>query len=283
MRNWLIVHSLETFEEVSKQMMDNSSVIGFDNSTYNAKNIAPGDRIVYYFSKFSVIKGLYQVKLKPWIGIQHWSSEYQIDIQPIIELKEPCDFKELIPSLELFEGSKRWSGKIQGPNAIRELSEHDFFTLENHVAHKKRLESGIEQEYANIESNKILETEKVSISKLRIGQGIFKNSLLNKYKGCKICGFDCEMLLIASHIKPWKDSNNNERLNDDNGFLLCPHHDAVFDKGLIAFSDDGKIMISSLLNDKNKTLVNINHNIVIKIEEQQRKYIKWHRDNIFKK
>ena len=283
MRNWLIVHSLETFEEVSRQMVDNSSVIGFDNSTYNAKNIAPGDRIVYYFSKFSVIKGLYQVKLKPWIGIQHWSNEYQIDITPIIELKEPCDFKELIPSLKLFEDSKKWSGKIQGPNAIRELSEHDFFTLENHVAYKKRLENSIEQEYANIESNKILETEKVSISKLRIGQGTFKKSLLNKYKGCKICGFDCEMLLIASHIKPWKDSDNNERLNDDNGFLLCPHHDAVFDKGLIAFSDDGKIMISSLLNDKNKTLVNINHNIVIKIEEQQREYIKWHRDNILKK
>lgn len=79
--------------------------------------------------------------------------------------------------------------------------------------------------------------------------------------------------LIASHIKPWKDSSNNERLDENNGFLLCPHHDSVFDKGLISFSDDGKILIWKSIDARTRRLLNIDEGIAINLNDKQKEYI----------
>ena len=53
--------------------------------------------------------------------------------------------------------------------------------------------------------------------------------------------------LIASHIKPWACSESGEKLDIDNGLLLCPNHDALFDSGYISFDENGVIMISEHL------------------------------------
>ncbi|WP_306298946.1 HNH endonuclease [Bacillus sp. OV166] len=91
-----------------------------------------------------------------------------------------------------------------------------------------------------------------------------------------------EHFLIASHIKPWSKSNNQERLDVDNGLLLCPNHDALFDKGYISFDDDGRILISECLDAGTLVFLNINQSMRIGINEGQQHYIKWHRENIFK-
>ncbi|MDQ7864888.1 HNH endonuclease signature motif containing protein [Peribacillus frigoritolerans] len=87
----------------------------------------------------------------------------------------------------------------------------------------------------------VLDTEKESIIKARIGQSSFKSALLYEEKKCKLCGVTDSRFLIASHIKPWSQSNNYERLDKNNGLLLCPNHDALFDKGYISFKEDGSI------------------------------------------
>lgn len=142
MRYWLIVHDIQAFDEGQKNANDGSNTLGFQASTYNAKNIESGDMIVYYLKNAIALKGIYKVMLKPWHRVKGWVSDYQIDIKPVIPLDEPCDFREVLSSLEFFKDTEKWQLKIQGTNGIRELSETDFIKLQNFVAKYALLESG---------------------------------------------------------------------------------------------------------------------------------------------
>ncbi|MED4676795.1 HNH endonuclease [Bacillus nitratireducens] len=126
------------------------------------------------------------------------------------------------------------------------------------------------------------ETERELIIKSRIGQSAFKKALLAIERKCRLCGVTDERFLIASHIKPWSQSNNQERLDVNNGLLLCPNHDALFDKGYISFDKDGSILISDSLDEATKIFLNINGIINIRMNESQREYMKWHRENVYK-
>ena len=125
------------------------------------------------------------------------------------------------------------------------------------------------------------ETEKEIIVKGRIGQSEFKTALLANEKKCKLCGVSNKNFLVASHIKPWSKSNNQERLDINNGLLLCPNHDSLFDKGYISFNDEGRILISSSIDEVTKIFLNIHEEMKIDINMQQLKYIRWHRENLF--
>lgn len=92
------------------------------------------------------------------------------------------------------------------------------------------------------------ETERESVIKARIGQGIFRKQLLEMWDGCAVTGVKLPDLLRASHIKPWRDSSNPERTNRYNGLLLLPQYDHLFDKGLISFDDDGQLLRSPALD-----------------------------------
>lgn len=97
-----------------------------------------------------------------------------------------------------------------------------------------------------------------------------------------LCGVSDERFLVASHIKPWSQSDNQERLDVNNGLLLCLNHDALFDKGYISFNGDGMIMIPGSLDGMTKVFLDINENMKINMNERQQQYMKWHRENIFK-
>lgn len=66
--------------------------------------------------------------------------------------------------------------------------------------------------------------------------------MLKRYNRCCLCEMENPEFLIASHIKPWAESERKEKLDVNNGFLMCPNHDRIFDKGYITFDDDGKII-----------------------------------------
>src|SRR5688572_27752801 len=72
------------------------------------------------------------------------------------------------------------------------------------------------------------ETERESVIKARIGQGIFRKQLLEMWEGCAVTGVKLPQVLRASHIKPWRDSSNSERTNRYNGLLLLPQYDVLF-------------------------------------------------------
>ena len=106
-------------------------------------------------------------------------------------------------------------------------------------------------------------TEKIIKSKIRVGQNVFRNSLIREFKKCPITNINDTKLLIASHIKPWAWSNDEERLNPHNGFLLSPLYDRLFDVALITFTTQKKVLISSNLSKENQQRLNINNEQVI--------------------
>lgn len=124
--------------------------------------------------------------------------------------------------------------------------------------------------------------DKEAVIKVRVNQGKFREIMLKKYDRCCLCNVRESALLMASHIKPWSDSAPDERLDEDNGFLLCPNHDKLFDGGWISFDDDGKILISDKLDVNNCTNMNVRSDMKIQLSEGNRKYLAYHRDKVFR-
>jgi len=89
-------------------------------------------------------------------------------------------------------------------------------------------------------------TERSGLVTSRVGQGAYRKRIIHRWQyQCAVTGFDRLDVLIASHIVPWKEATDQERLDVDNGLLLSPTYDALFDKHLISFEDNGKIILSS--------------------------------------
>lgn len=90
-------------------------------------------------------------------------------------------------------------------------------------------------------------TQKQQLVLARRGQGIFKANVRLNEKRCRLTGVADPHFLIASHIKPWRDCSDQEKLDGCNGLLLSPHVDRLFDRGLISFADDGTLVKSPRL------------------------------------
>lgn len=136
---------------------------------------------------------------------------------------------------------------------------------------------------ADADKLQILGKERETFIKARVNQSVFRERLLNKYDCCCLCKVSNPKFLTASHIKPWADSENNEKLDVDNGFLLCPNHDVLFDSGYISFDENGAIMISDQLGQVDSIFMNVDKNMKINLSNRNRKYLDYHRKNIFKK
>jgi len=89
----------------------------------------------------------------------------------------------------------------------------------------------------------IPETQRAQLVQARVGQGLFRSRVLMKEQCCRVTGVRDHRLLRASHIKPWRHASNEERLSADNGLMLAPHVDAMFDQELISFEDSGRMIV----------------------------------------
>ncbi|HDR4441262.1 hypothetical protein BK720_01030 [Bacillus thuringiensis serovar brasilensis] len=148
---------------------------------------------------------------------------------------------------------------------------------------KKRKISKAEKDFIEEINKEISRTEKLSVIKGRIGQSTFKNKLLQRQSGCAVCGIEDKRFLIASHIKPWRDCTDFERLDDNNGLLLCPNHDWLFDKGFITFDNDGRIILVEDIDKDSQKVLGISRDIYVKLSKIQVEYLNWHQKNIFQK
>lgn len=126
------------------------------------------------------------------------------------------------------------------------------------------------------------ETERESLRKARMGQGAFRQHLLELWRGCAVSGIDAPELLRASHIKPWRDSSNEERLNPYNGLLLLPQYDRLFDRGFISFGATGEIMVSHALKDLSLKELGVLWNARLRrVDPQHAPFLEYHRRHVF--
>lgn len=88
------------------------------------------------------------------------------------------------------------------------------------------------------------ETTRLALVQARAGQGLFKQKIYSNEKSCRITRVNNPTHLIASHIKPWRESSNEERLHHANGLMLTPSIDHLFDRGFISFDDGGDLITS---------------------------------------
>ncbi|RQO37461.1 HNH endonuclease [Herminiimonas sp. KBW02] len=126
-------------------------------------------------------------------------------------------------------------------------------------------------------------TTKSQLINSRLGQGLFKTNVRLNEKACRVTGVSDPQHLRASHIKPWRLSDDTEKLHGCNGLLLAPHVDHLFDSGFISFSDIGQLLISSKLNTDVLSAWGISlKKSVGKFNSEQSKFLQFHRTNIFK-
>lgn len=137
-----------------------------------------------------------------------------------------------------------------------------------------------------VNDTSIDETYKSAVVKSRRGQGKFKANLLNIESKCRISGLEDRRFLIASHIKGWVScETNHERLDGNNGLLLAPNIDKLFDNGFISFEDNGNVLISTKVD--NPTLIRLGLDLSIlsnvgSFSDGQKGYLAFHRENTFK-
>jgi hypothetical protein len=119
--------------------------------------------------------------------------------------------------------------------------------------------------------------------KARRGQGIFKTRVKEHEKSCRITGLELQQHLIASHIKPWAKSNDEEKIDGSNGLLLSPHVDHLFDNGYISFKANGEVIFSKHLQYRVLSAWHIDPEINAgKFNTKQASYLEFHRDVILK-
>lgn len=123
-------------------------------------------------------------------------------------------------------------------------------------------------------------TERDALVKARIGQGIYRKEMLAIWgHKCALTGFSIETALVASHAKPWKDSENNERTNPYNGLLLAATVDRLFDRGLISFADDGAMLVGPNVNsdDLGAIGLSVDAHLSNRLHEKHKPYLCAHR------
>jgi 5-methylcytosine-specific restriction enzyme A len=107
------------------------------------------------------------------------------------------------------------------------------------------LGSGLEDPHLKYSSTSPTITERSGLVTSRVGQGAYRKRIIHRWEyKCAVTNFNKLDILIASHIVPWSQSNDTERLDVHNGILLSPTYDALFDKHLITFNKQGKIILS---------------------------------------
>lgn len=309
MRYWWVNQNQTYAQEVGDGFLWSPKVNknGARNQFYdNMREVKAGD-IVFSFcdtriKALGIAKGEAQTATKPNFGSagENWSAEgWHIDVD-FKELKNPIRPKDsihlLVPHLqkkyapiapngngkqavylaEVTSSLAQELAKLLGGQYVSTLTELQSSNDVDVIDDKH--EDGIKGR-TDIDA-----TTKAQLVKSRRGQGQFKANVSLNEQCCRVTGVDQIKHLRASHIKPWRKSSDEEKLNGCNGLLLAPHIDHLFDQGFISFTDRGDLLISSLLEEAIllKWGVDKNRNVGV-FKKEQIVFLDYHRNHIFKK
>jgi hypothetical protein len=144
---------------------------------------------------------------------------------------------------------------------------------------ERRVEADINSDAA------IPQTERTALVQARRGQGLFRDNVRSIERACRITRVALPEHLIASHIQPWRDSSNEERLDGENGLLLTPTVDHLFDKGFISFENTGQLIVSPVADPVSLKRMGIDRDARVNVgafSRGQREYLEFHRENVLR-
>jgi len=266
--------------------------------------VAPDKYVHHEHIMHDLIRGFYKPAKKPYLlsyqateskdnyGEQiRWINKIQYSYE-VIEMHPPNSPKDNRKKSDI--NAARYNMEHQIPLGILWKKEKGINTVlglgvitrerDDGVFIVKPYEMVMQEEICSVindsENPEELLTEVLKEVKQRYGQGKFREKLKENFSTCAICEISRDYS-IASHIKPWSVSNHEERLDEDNGLLLCPNHDYLFDNGLITFDDKGGIIISTKLEEHQIKEFEIKKSAVVVLNDGTREYMAYHREKIF--
>ncbi len=145
--------------------------------------------------------------------------------------------------------------------------------------YRKKQEEQLDQK------EQIIEEPIQEVRKARDGQVKYREQLLEQCRFCPFTMIADERLLIASHIKPWAASNDKEKIDPYNGYMLSPLYDKLFDRGFITFTENRHVILSDFISSFTWKQINLKNDTFIKalpMDEKRIEYLKFHHESVFK-
>lgn len=247
------------------------------------KQLQAGDIIINY-SKSKVVgycvaqtRAYNYQKPEEFNGHSNWGTEGRICDVKYYLFETPIDKAVIYNKIKELDGSEYSPFNTKGnvnQGYLYKLTKEEFDVILDIAS--------IKLDSINVDvlpENSSVGTETLAVGKRRIGQGRYRRDVIRLWDGkCAITSSTIQELLIASHIVPWKDSNSIEKTDEQNSVLLSALYDKLFDKYLISFDDNGKILVSRSINIKEKAALSITGAEVIDIKsDKMLSYLRKHR------
>ena len=202
-----------------------------------------------------------------------WAIEHKLVAGPLTSFNNEAEFREValrIRALEIFQ-QRDGKGRNMYSSALNKFTD---FLAEGHGNDAMRDIDAI------LNDRDVSQTERMDLVMSRIGQGTFRQKLLTYWQACSVTGYRDTSLLVASHIKPWRNCTSTERLDLFNGLSLTPNLDKAFDAGLVTFSEKGPIALSPLLTEPEK--LGISTAMLVELTEKHEPFMSFHREAVFR-
>lgn len=278
---------------------------GVRNQFYeNMRAVQPGD-IVFSFwdtriQAVGVVSAVAETSPKPNFGTAglNWSSEgwyVPVDYRRLESAIRP---KEHIDILRPFLPTKYSPLRANGDGlqsvylaevppefaeALKAIIGQYFFEAIADIEAFQVPPEANELEESLVERGMVGPTFRTQVIKARRGQGVFRSNVLLHEQACRVTRVNDPKHLKASHIKPWRDATDRERLDGNNGLLLSPHIDHLFDEGYVAFSRDQSLLIVPAVRDRLLDAWGIDAGVRVgEFSAEQLDYLEYHRANVFK-
>lgn len=146
---------------------------------------------------------------------------------------------------------------------------------------KMRWETNIERQIRT--DGTIGETDRLALVCARRGQGVYRENVRRIERCCRVTRVDNPAHLVASHCKPWRHASNDERLDGENGLLLTPTVDHLFDRGFISFADSGRLLVSPVAETASLRRMGIDPAVPLNVgvfSSGQKHFLDYHRNEI---
>lgn len=209
---------------------------------------------------------------------------YRVPVAPPrVYMNSNSDFYDYMRSVGLPNISYLSVLKLKDSDGKFHLYFKIFIDYKSDIIGYKTPEEEIQTEEIN--QKNISVRKKQVLIQSRVGQGEYREKLLEECPFCPFTMVNDERLLIASHIKPWAKSDDNEKVDPKNGFMFTPTFDRLFDKGFITFNEDKTLEVSPWLSPMNQKRLGIYTGKVVQmlpLDEKRIRYLDYHREFIFK-